>query len=233
MESTFLTDLKVESIVTDWISENFLVHYCDSYKVTRENKNQHSGVDFKITSEEIFNSDKSYNIDLKCALKYIKPFQVEESIRPSKMPTFAFELSYYNKQNQECDGWLFGEKYFSTDYYMISWIWADVPFTINEKGFLNTDSSNLDYDSVREIELMIISKKEMQNYARKLGLNKSTSRFKSSVLRKSGNNELFLHDRMRFPKLHYSKTLQEKPVNLVVHENDLKKLAIFQVTVSK
>lgn len=130
----FDDDLEKEQILTKWIIDNFLSNEVDDFKVIEDAKTQNTGVDFVITSEEIFGYSLPYKVDFKAALNYIRPMKDKYNNKPQKMPTFAFELSFLNQFKKEREGWLFGEKYINTEYYMLGWVWGTCHFSIMIKG---------------------------------------------------------------------------------------------------
>ncbi len=228
----FDVDLEKEQILTKWIVNNFLSSETDDFKVIKDEKTQNTGVDFVITSEDIFGYDLPYKVDFKAALNYIKPMKDKYNNKPQKMPTFAFELSFKNKYCEEREGWLFGEKYNNTEYYMLGWVWADLPFFYNEKGFIEVKSKTLNYKDIKEVEIMIIHKESIRNYANKHKINEESAITISKEMRNKNTYERFLGLKNDYPKIRYSSNLDEKPVNLVISTNDLEKMAIFHKTIT-
>src|SRR5699024_8515359 len=110
-----------------------------------------------LKSHEIFKDNKYHNIDEKSATSYIKT-----SLKESNIPTFAFELDYKNKDNNSRnDGWLFGEQFDKTEYYLISWIWADIPM---KNGGKFGKTSEVTFHNILKAKLFLISKKDMNSY---------------------------------------------------------------------
>lgn len=230
--SNFEKDLKNEQILTQWVIDNFISVESEKYEVVEDLETQNSGVDFVMTSKDIFGFNLPYKIDFKAALNYIRPMKDEYDNKPRKMPTFAFELSFLNRENEEREGWLFGEKYNNTEYYMLAWIWVNLPVTYNKSGYIAIDIDKFNYESIREVEVMIINKEKIQSYARKHNIDQETAVEKSQEMRHNDTREVALTENSRFPKLHYSSFLQEKPVNLVIHIKDLEEMATFHKTIT-
>lgn len=228
----FNRDLKNEGILTKWITDNFISVYCNQYTIVEDENIQKSGVDFILTSKKIFNYDLPYKVDFKAALTYVKPIMTKDGSKPPKMPTFAFELSFLNQFKQEREGWLFGDNYNNTEYYMIAWIWANLPYdSIN--GYEKTKMEEFSYESIKEVEIMIIKKDILQEYARQLNIDKDSTITYSKAMRDKNLREFPLVRNKKIPKLHYTSFLSEKPVNLVIHSEDLEKMAIFHQTITK
>lgn len=228
----FDEDFKKEQILTKWIVNNFLSTETDDFKVIEDKKTQNTGVDFVITSEEIFGYDLPYKVDFKAALNYIRPMKDKFNNKPKKMPTFAFELSFLNESHEVREGWLFGEKYNNTEYYMLGWVWADLPFFYNEAGYIEVNSENLNYEDIREVEIMIIHKESLRNYAKKYKIDEASALIKSKEMRNNRTYKISLGKNNTYPTLNYSTTLDEEPVNLVIPTNDLEKRAIFHKTIT-
>lgn len=232
-KSYFERDMKNEQIITKWIERNFLMTVTDKYEIIQDSKIQNSGVDFIITSEKLFGYNLPYKVDFKAALNYIRPIRDEYNNRPQKMPTFAFELSFLNRLNEEREGWLYGEKYSNTEYFMLAWVWVDLPAKRNKKGYIAIDMNKFSYDCIEEIEIIILNKDVIRNYARSFGINEVTAITKSQEMRNKEIKEIFLVVGNKYPKLHYSHFLNEEPVNLVIHTNDLQELATYHETITK
>ena len=89
------------------------------------------------------------------------------------------------------------------------------------------------YESIKEVEIMIIKKDILQEYARQLNIDKDSTITYSKAMRDKNLREFPLVRNKKIPKLHYTSFLSEKPVNLVIHSEDLEKMAIFHQTITK
>lgn len=227
-KSNYTSDINNEQILTKWIIDNYISKYSNDYKIITDSKIQNKGVDIILMDENIFGSNSPYNIDLKAALDYVRPLKDEHNKKPNKMPTFAFELSFFNEDEQEREGWLFGKKYNETEYYMLCWIWADLQFEYNEAGYIETNMDYFSYNSIEEVEIIVIQKETIQNYAKKYNIDSVSSITQSKKMRNNRQKRLSLAKHKKYPQLNYSMDKKEKPVNLVVSFHELKKMAIFQ-----
>ena len=112
--SFFDRDKDIEEIVSKWTEQylcNNKKHFSGEYIRNTDIQLQKSGVDIILKSHEIFKDNEHHNIDEKSATSYIKT-----NLKESNIPTFAFELDYKNKDNDNRnDGWLFGEQFDKTD----------------------------------------------------------------------------------------------------------------------
>ena len=231
-KSHFDRDVKNEEILTEWIEANFLSIYSNQYDIIQDSKIQKTGVDFILNSKKIFKYDLPYKVDFKAALTYTKPIKDDNGNKPSKMPTFAFELSFLNPDKQEREGWLFGNNYSNTEYYMVAWVWADLP-NKDSGNFIRANMDNFNYENIEEVEVMIIKKSKLQNYARRYGIDRESAHIYSQSMRNKNKKYTYLNKYGNFPRLHYTSFLNEEPVNLVIHNDDLKEMAIFQHTIIK
>jgi len=231
-KSFYEKDSKNEQILTEWIIDNFLVDYCEKFDVVDNIDIQKSGVDFVMNSKGLFGFDLPYKVDFKAALNYIMPIKDKYGKKPTKMPTFAFELSFLNQMNKESEGWLFGDKYNNTEYYMLAWVWANLPYYY-KNNFVKTKMDKFNYENIKEVEIIVVKKESIQNYARKYNINEDSSITKAKEMRNNNIKEEQLTKSKKYPKLHYTSFLQEKPVNLVIHTNDLEEMAVFHKTITK
>ena len=89
------------------------------------------------------------------------------------------------------------------------------------------EANDIEYNNIKEIEIMIIDKKTIQQYATSRGITKDN--FEKKVTDLISNCH---EDRINLEKsngkawLKYTNKLQEKPVNLVIRKTKLKELAI-------
>lgn len=106
-----------------------------------------------------------------------------------------------------------------------------MPFFYNDKGYISVNSNTLDYDDIKEVEIMIIHKDSIRNYARKYNIDEVSAITKSKEMREKQTFKISLGKNNTYPNLHYSIALDEQPVNLVISTNDLKNMAIFHKTI--
>lgn len=95
---------------------------------------QHRGVDLTLN----FENGKQIDIDEKASATYFN----------KNIPTFSLEVFYYkNKKLKE--GWLFGDKYDSTDTYLLIWGWNE-----QDKEIFAENITKLEICSVRKKALL-------------------------------------------------------------------------------
>lgn len=157
--------MQIEKIIGQWLDTYV---YSDTSLFTNVERefsldSQHKGIDVVIQSPAIFKDDLKHNVDEKTAINYVKGNLSENSL-----PTFAFELDYM-KNNQIHDGWLFGEKYSETEYFLVMWVWADVE-QIKTGKFISYDYEQIRYENIMQMEGFFIHKTAMRNYAKILGV---------------------------------------------------------------
>src|SRR5699024_2060269 len=222
--SLFDRDKNIEEIVSKWTEQylfNNKKYFSGEYIRNTDIQLQKSGVDIILKSHEIFKDNKYHNIDEKSATSYIKT-----SLKESNIPTFAFELDYKNKDNNSRnDGWLFGEQFDKTEYYLISWIWADI--TMKNGGKFGK-KREVTFHKILKEKLFLISKKDMHSYLRNIKVTKRNFNIISEKIRSSGEIKIIIPrgNPNRTPNIQYSKHLEEKPVNVVISEYKLKQLSI-------
>ncbi|MEY8371036.1 hypothetical protein AAK938_05800 [Aerococcaceae bacterium 50-4] len=238
--SNFRSDISRERDINNWIKNHFYKDQPPKGEIRYLNINfneklQHRGVDFFICDREIFGDKKEHWIDCKSAIYYSKRIRNDRNERPNSLPTFAFELYSKNKNSEYKLGWLFGEKYNLTEFYFLSWLWVDLPNNNKELDAVNVNE--IKYDNIEEIEVMIIDKKTMQQYATSIGITKTN--FENKALELINNFYEYKQDRINIEKsngnawLKYTNMLHEKPVNLIIRKSKLKELAIKHLLIKK
>lgn len=244
-KSNFDTDYSNESIIKSLIKKRL----CEINKTkvfeSSSDEDRH-GSDIKVSSVEIFHDTNIYHIDLKSATNYRKV------VGNSSIPTFAFELQFLNEKKEVKDGWLYGDQYSLTDYYLLSWVWVETEE--KTKPWIELKESD-----IAEIEYLIVPKKAITDYLKKYEMEKENYKikirdFKIQIreymngkkeyavhLKKQNGNyksaELSLSNPQKYknsiyktvylPKLFYSGSLPEKPINVIIEKAKLKDLGIY------
>lgn len=220
--SQFKNDLNVERIISLWIEENYFKLESNAYSYMRCESvvEQNKGKDAVVKNKYIFDDNFFHNIDEKAASSYIKT-----NISECSLPTFAFELDCKRRETDISEedrvpGWLFGDKYSLTEYYLLSWVWAD------EKKLRNASQ-------LKKIKCLLVSKKEIQDYVAQFGIDKTTFMDEAKRTRDDEKGKIYLSKpELKGPNLHYSKNLEELPVNIIIYIDSLKKIATdcFEIT---
>lgn len=118
-ESNISFDMKKEMEIGEFLDEYFypklnsIYQNCkiiDTERIFDSNK-QHRGIDLTIEYE----NGKKVNIDEKAAATYFN----------KDIPTFSLEIFFHNKSNELREGWLFGDKYDSTETFLFIWGWNE------------------------------------------------------------------------------------------------------------
>lgn len=119
------------------------------------------GVDFTLSSPEIFNNIDVHYGDFKVALDY-------RSYGEGKgLSSFAFEILGLGS-GESADGWLFGKKY-QADFYCIQWLWMK-DRSKAEKGV------DFGVDDIDRLECCFILKSRIQGIIDKYNINCKTYR---------------------------------------------------------
>ncbi|MEZ7729248.1 hypothetical protein O3793_05465 [Granulicatella sp. 20925_1_28] len=145
IESNRNVDIENESVINDLIIEH-LTNSGVFEKVKRSTKEENNkGSDIQLASESFFKDNLLHHVDLKTATNY-RQVDGKESI-----PTFAFELLFSNRGIKR-DGWVFGEKYALTEWYLMSWIW------VYDEGKRDR-KVKLSKEDISQIEFILIKKR--------------------------------------------------------------------------
>lgn len=254
-KSQFNIDIQNEQVVNRLINKKlFESEIVDEIIKTTPQENR-AGVDFKLKSKKIFGDDNEHNVDYKSAINNRKTINDKKSIN-----TFAFELQYLGKSTNDKgkreirDGWLFGNQYNLTEYYLLSWIWVFDKKKLNKNIVLKEDD-------IAKVEILIIRKNVITDYLNTISkLNKRTyktliNHFKQHVtnrdekyalnIKTDDNNNISTaeisltspkqynkgtfngepYQSVILPKLFYSKFLPEEPINVVIKKNKLIELS--------
>lgn len=213
-ESFFKQDIEIENKLGKWLDTYFYSNTALFQKVERnyDYEKQRQGCDITIQSMKIFGDQTQHIVDEKAAIKYVKKSHKDRSLE-----TFAFELDYC-KDGFLKPGWLFGDDYCSTEYYLVLWIWADVDAVGREKY----DWRQISEDTITKVEGVFLSKKSMREYASRLGVTPSVFRkLREDVSR---NNNKKLSDGGR---IFLSSQLSEQPMNLLIKKEQLIRMATY------
>lgn len=183
-----------------------------NFKRIVDKKIQLKGVDVCIEIENC-----QYFIDEKAALYYSN----------AMIQTFAFELEYLQPLYREVvQGWFINDE-LDTEFYML--IWPNIKCEQRE-GWKRKNLKYLQRDDFTIVEAMLIKKSVLRNRLEKNQLGKKRLLEYARELRKTGNREEKISDKI---KIFYSYSLEEKPVNLVINKDMLKECAeaIFLISV--
>lgn len=229
MKNTFNMDLAVEESVTKWLEKNYFATnwWEGQYEIIDDMSNQHRGIDLKLRNEKIFGDSYKYNVDIKTATSYIKT-----SLKDNQMPTFAFELNYV-KGCYEKEGWLYGDKYNSTEYYLLNWLWADIaPRTTSVKTQYSANGNKSELiscpEKINKSKSLLISKHNIQTYLSQFDDDKDNFKQKGNNMRNKYCQCKKYKKEEIVPGVFIglSNQLVEKPVNIILNKNILFDLGI-------
>jgi len=203
MISNFTKDLKQETIITNYVYDILFENYFDK-KFKSESllitdiKSQMKGID--ILMKDLKNN-KSIKFDLKSQSTYIN----------NPLPTFALEVLYNNKNNQDKLGWFINDE-LETQFYGFIWI---------HKAEL-TNGNIISKDDFKKIEIMFVKKDKIIQELKNMGLNKEKIIDVSNEMRLEGKDTKIINN----VKFRLTKNLQEKPVNIVLRKSFYKKICV-------
>lgn len=245
-KSNFETDLSNERIIKSLIKKRLCEIDKTNIFESSSDEDKH-GSDIKVRSVEIFHDTNIYHIDLKSATNYRKV------VGNKSIPTFAFELQFLNEKKEVRDGWLYGDQYYLTDYYLLSWVWVDTEE--KTKPWIKLKESD-----IAEIEYLIVPKKAIIDYLKKYEMEKENYKIKINDFKKqireyeNGKKEYAvclrrmkngkyksaelslsnpkkykncIYETVHLPKFFYSVSLPEEPINVVIEKAELKDLGIY------
>jgi len=189
-------DTKVEKEISLFLDEKFYPSI--NAKIVRhlDIETQMQGVDVSLSYKDLHDVP----VDEKAMSHYIN----------EDLPTFAFELSFLNKDNV-IEGW-FPDENKKTEYYLLIWIWA-------------TKDGDIIKDDITKLELCLVSRSKISDYLTQRGYSPTQLREKANQIRvadidgaidKSPGSDFYFY---------LSKRLVEAPVNVVIRKSILAGLA--------
>lgn len=218
--SLYNQDKETEEIVSRWTEKNIFNKTNFEGEYIREDsaRAQKSGVDIILKSNELFGDEKYHTVDEKSATNYIRTNLKEDNIH-----TFAFEIDYKNRNNEKRnEGWLFGNQFANTEYYLISWIWANV--SKDKRGFgIKTEVT---MDNILKARLFLINKERIHHYLENFKVTKNNfMRVSERIRHLDETKKVISKSNNRTPNVQYSEHLEEKPVNVIISEHNLRELS--------
>lgn len=210
-KSNFSQDLKGEKIVGQFLDDVFYKSAFKNFRRTDVPSEQFDGID----------------VVVQCNNGLFKNF--DEKVQLTKLgnptPSFAFEVSFLNKNGEIKPGWLFKEN--STDYFLL--------------GYFNLMNSNVKVltsrKQIRQFEFVIVSKLKVIKFLIEQGFNEEFLISEANKLKNtidSGKNEIDGYEKgetgyrkrlMDGVSVFYSTSFAEKPLNVVIHRKHLDILA--------
>ena len=229
MENQRTKDNHAESVISSYLDEYYYKFFEGAFIFDRikDPGQQKKGIDLLAINR--INNTKVV-IDEKSQVQYMSD---------GPLPTFSLELSFYARDDHNqhtilLDGWFINTDLETTDYLFV---WPK-----SRKEIKKEDLNKLEKRDIHSLEVMSINKKELQNFIEK-ETGKSVEdlrafarefRTKYDALIKEGkitDKRVVCNFNMEEKKpsdsiyLFYSLALPEKPINIIVKKDILKKLA--------
>lgn len=205
------TDSKQEKLFNQFLFDYFFSKINKTSKLIYDRELQIAGVDLQFNGAKTGNL---LNVDIKA--------QSSKKYLNAPRPTFLLELSSINRYGEDFVGWFLNPDLI-TDYYAFMWI---------PKAKVNADGGINSPDDIEEAEVMLVSKKKIKTYISELLKRKGYDDLQSVI------DDMRINEIERIPlekgiNFSHTPTLYEKPVNIVVHKNILKKFSIAHYIVTK
>ena len=145
--SNFKNDFNAEKVINEFLRKYFYQKIVDkniikAFRHITDPNLQHEGVDTIIITLR----DVEVHIDEKAALDYAK-----KDLTENALPTFAFEISYLNREGVLTEGWLTNSKYRKTEDYLLVWLWIKP----------DTKMKYLRCEDILQLEVIVLSKKDI------------------------------------------------------------------------
>lgn len=145
--SNFKNDFNAEKVINEFLRKYFYQKIVDkniikAFRHITDPNLQHEGVDTIIITLR----DVEVHIDEKAALDYAK-----KELTENALPTFAFEISYLNREGVLTEGWLTNSKYRKTEDYLLVWLWIKP----------DTKMKCLRCEDILQLEVIVLSKKDI------------------------------------------------------------------------
>ena len=168
---------------------------------------QHRGIDLKIhtTNGEVF------NIDEKAQLNYIG----------EDLPTFAFEVAYFNKHHVDRIGWLYDDQKLTDFYFLVTKIRV---------------RSGVDIQSgISGVKVTMVSREKLKQFLASKGITKEFALSKARELRIKGVPGPDYVDELKKSEgcFYLSTQLEERPINIVLNLNFLISNGVARVLINE
>ena len=191
-------DEKCSDIVSNFLNENFYSKKCKFFERICDKERQIQGIDI------IFDlNGQKYVCDEKAAIRYVN----------KNLRTFSLELSFKDRGGNLHDGWLIDETKIN-DSFLFIWI---------DKAKHDILSSK---DDIQELEIALVNKKTIIEHLESIGWEIPKLIKKSELIREDENENCgnLYEDGCKFV---CSRFLYEKPVNVLLKRDLLKKISVY------
>jgi hypothetical protein len=191
-------DERCSDIVSDFLNDNFYSKKCKFFERINDKERQIQGIDV------IFElNGQKYVCDEKAAIRYVN----------KNLKTFSLELSFKDRGGNLHDGWLIDESKIN-DSFLFIWI---------DKAKHDILMSK---DDIKELEIALVNKKSIIEHLDSIGWGISQLIRKSELIRENEHEYCgnLYEDGCKFV---CSRFLYEKPVNVLLKRDTLKKISIY------
>ncbi|HFI0409949.1 TPA: hypothetical protein ACGOX2_001860 [Streptococcus suis] len=214
MASTFIKD---KDIIDNEISP-FLDEYFYNKKI-----NPSGNVKFKRVTDEALQNKRidGYLNDDVAADEKVATHYVNDTLN-----TFAFEINY-SKNNKILDGWLFGDKYSETKYYILGYVKCN--------NVQKREWQQIRKDNIEQIDLIFVEKESIHRFLLEFNITKENYGEVSKEIRtylnkynlksKTVNTEINKTTKSIRWFLSPGSIYYENPLNILIQKSDLCDLA--------
>lgn len=191
-------DEKCSNIVSDFLDEHFYLKKTELFERINDKERQIQGIDVIFSLKNM-----KYICDEKAAIRYVN----------KNLRTFSLELSFRDRGGKLHSGWLIDETKIN-DSFLFIWI---------DKAKCDILASKED---IQELEIALVSKKSIIEYLKSIGWEIPKLIKKSELIREDENEYCgnLYEDGCKFV---CSRFLYEKPVNVLLKRDTLKKISVY------
>jgi hypothetical protein len=197
--------------------EKEIAKFCDrhiyregiTFERCNDDELQKAGIDGYLTIPSL-NINKAA-VDEKAGAHYVN----------TPIKTYLMELSQITKAGEEVDGWLLSDKS-KTEYYMLMYLWAQVPSYYDKENRFTSDWSKINSDNITLIEYYLVKKDNILKYLNDCGFDKDRLHNAVKYLRENGNvNKVQTKYGFKFT---ISRQFRECPVNVCIDKTVYNKI---------
>ncbi|SDB20121.1 hypothetical protein SAMN03097699_0066 [Flavobacteriaceae bacterium MAR_2010_188] len=188
--SLYKNDIRKEQILNQYLDRFYNDKGFEFNRISDKNL-QLKGIDLLIHHDQ-----KEFRIDEKAQLHYLN----------KDLPTFTFELSYLNNQNELRKGWLLNSDK-QTDYY----------FLVTAIFLKDNAEELLNMNDIKKVKITSVNRYKLLSLLTSKNLNLEQLQFYDESIRFNnyyGKNLISELDCKTEGLIHYSEHLSEKPLNL-------------------
>ncbi len=191
-------DEKCSNIVSDFLDEHFYLKKCGFFERINDKQRQIQGIDVIFSLNGV-----KYICDEKAAIRYVN----------KNLKTFSLELSFKDRGGNLHSGWLIDDTKINDSFLFI---WID-----KSKHDILTSK-----DDIQELEIALVNKKSIIEHLDSIGWGISQLIRKSELIRENEHEYCgnLYEDGCKFV---CSRFLYEKPVNVLLNRDTLKKISVY------